>query len=271
MSADDSERAGGRASYRVSEDPEEARVEGRRLALLGELRDRRSAATLEALGIEDGWRCLDVGSGGGSLARWMAERVRPYGSVVATDVDLRFQREGRDNLEVRRHDIVHDALPENEFHLVHARAVLQTIEQREAVLDKLVRALRPGGWLVVSDPEWSAFERQPLPEAFRALYDAMMDAAAHAHGYDRHWPVRIPAAFRARGLVDIDCRGDSHAMHGGTDSAEWLILAYERSAPGLVRAGFLDQRTVDEGLRAARKRDFLAMGPVSVCCWGRKP
>lgn len=271
MSASDSEPAGGRASYRVSDDPDEARIEARRLELLGELRDRRSAATLEALGIEDGWRCLDVGSGGGSLARWMAERVQPHGSVLATDVDLRFQREARDNLEVRRHDIVRDELPENEFHLVHARAVLQTIEQREAVLDGLVRALRPGGWLVVSDPEWSAFERQPLPEAFRALYDGMMDAAARVHGYDRYWPARIPSAFRARGLVDVDGRGDSHAMHGGTDSAEWLILAYERSAPGLVRAGLLDQTTVDAGLRAARDPEFLAMGPVSVSCWGRKP
>jgi len=265
------ERPGERPSYRVSEDAEEIAKEGRRLAMLGDLRDRRSAEHLERLGLADGWRCLDVGSGGGTLARWIAERVAPSGSVLSTDIDVRFQPESTGNLEVRRHDVVKDDLSENEFDLVHARAVLQTVEQREAVLDKLVHATKPGGWILVNDPEWSAFERQPLPPAFRALYDAMMSVAQEANGYDRHWGSRLLSAFQTRGLRDIDCRGDSQPMRGGTDSAEWLILAYERSAPALVQAGRIDQRIVDEGLRAARRDDFLVMGPISVVCRGRKP
>ncbi len=274
MSADSAsapKRAGNRSSYRVSDDPTETNTEARRLALLSELRDRRSASVLTTLGIGDGWRCLDVGSGNGSLARWMSQIVHPSGSVVATDVDTRFQSEESDDFEVLQHDIVQDELPSDEFDLVHARAVLQTTEQRDLVLDKLVRATKPGGWVVVSDPDWTGFEQQPMPSAFRALHQGMMGSAIHAHGYDPHWAARIPAAFQERGLVEIDASGESNAMRGGTASAEWLLLAYERSAPGLVRAGLLDQSTVDEGLRAGRAEDFLVMGPVSVYCWGRKP
>jgi hypothetical protein len=41
---------------------------------------------LEATGIAAGWRCLEVGAGGGSIARWLSERVAPSGSLVATDI-----------------------------------------------------------------------------------------------------------------------------------------------------------------------------------------
>lgn len=263
-------RPGERPSYRVSDDPREVEQEGRRLAMLGDLRDRQSARHLETLGIAEGWRCLDVGAGAGTLAQWMAHRVGSSGRVLATDIDTRFQPEGSGNLDVQRHDVVKEELPLAAFDLIHARGVLQTIDQRDAVLDKLVGSLAPGGWLVVSDPEWSAFESQSLPLAFRALYDAMMQIAQTANGYDRYWGNRLLAAFQCRDLVEIDCRGEVSTMQGGTDSAEWLVLAYERAAPALVEAGLLEQATVEAGLRAARRPDFLACGPISMTCHGRK-
>ena len=30
---------------------------------------------LESVGIAEGWSCLEIGAGGGSVARWMGERV----------------------------------------------------------------------------------------------------------------------------------------------------------------------------------------------------
>ncbi len=266
-----SDRPGHRASYRIPDDPIEADQERRRLEILGRLRDRRSAAHLERLGLRSGWNCLDVGSGGGSLARWIATQVAPGGSVLSTDVDARFLRGGPENLEIREHDIVREELPQDRYDLVHARAVLQAIEQREAVLDKLVASARPGGWIVVSDPDWSAFDAQPLPEAFRALHEAMLAFAAHDSGYDRFWGSRLLAAFEARGLLDIDAEGRVMTMHGGSETAEWLILAYERSVPALVAAGRLDERTAQEALHVARRDDFRILGPISLTCSGRRP
>ena len=269
--SDYSDRPGERASYRVSEDETEAAQEQRRLQVLGDLRDRESARRIERLGIREGWHCLDVGSGAGTLARWMAERVGAAGRVLSTDVDVRFQEGGLPQLEVREHDVVKEPLPQAAFDLVHARAVLQTIEQREEVLDKMVAAAKPGGWVLVSDPEWAAFEGQPLPTAFRRLHEAMMAIGGRRHGYDPSWASRIPAALQARGLADVDCVGASFAMHGGTDSAEWLVLAYERAAPGLVAAGLLDEAVVADGLRAAREPGFLVLGPLAISGWGRRP
>jgi 2-polyprenyl-3-methyl-5-hydroxy-6-metoxy-1,4-benzoquinol methylase len=58
-----------------------------RLASIASLWDPGSEAVLDALGIAAGWRCLEVGAGGGSLVRWMAGRGA---TVTAIDIDTRF-------------------------------------------------------------------------------------------------------------------------------------------------------------------------------------
>src|SRR3954469_8319828 len=82
-----------------------------RLRALEELYDEATLARLTALGVGAGWRCLEIGCGAGSVARWLAERVGAQGRVVATDLDPRFMvGEIPARLEVRRHDIVADPL-----------------------------------------------------------------------------------------------------------------------------------------------------------------
>ena len=52
---------------------------------------------------------------------------------------------------------------------MHARAVLQHLAQREAVLDAMIAAAKPGGWVVVGDVDWIQFDAQPVPEPFATL------------------------------------------------------------------------------------------------------
>jgi len=84
----------------------------RRLRGLEHLLDADTIRHLEALGVGMGWRCLEVGAGGGSIVKWLCGRVGPNGYVLATDVDTSFI-EGltMPNVSVRRHDIVSDDLP----------------------------------------------------------------------------------------------------------------------------------------------------------------
>ena len=92
------------------------------------------------------WNCLEVGEGGGSIAKWLCERVTSTGHVLVTDIDTRFLEQLRlPNLEVRQHNIVTDPLPERAFDLVHARLVLAHVPERNMALRKLISVLRPGG------------------------------------------------------------------------------------------------------------------------------
>ena len=114
--------------------------------------DPGTCRLLDSLGVVDGWHCLEVGAGAGSIARWMAERTAPGGRVIAVDLDLRHMNSARfGNLETRALDIVVDDIGEAVFDLVHARAVLEHIPARQAALRRIVSALKPGGWLLVED------------------------------------------------------------------------------------------------------------------------
>ena len=71
---------------------------------------------LEAIGVAEGWRCLEVGGGGGSIARWLSRRVGETGNVLVTDIEPRWMEGLREpNVEVRVHDIVNDPLPDAAF------------------------------------------------------------------------------------------------------------------------------------------------------------
>jgi tRNA A58 N-methylase Trm61 len=79
---------------------------------------------LEEIDVGVGWRCAEVGAGAGSVARWLADRVGPLGSVVATDIDLRFLTDLPANVEVRRQDISKEDLEPEIDDLVHCRVLL---------------------------------------------------------------------------------------------------------------------------------------------------
>src|SRR5205085_6144894 len=116
---------------------------GDRFEALAAVYDPMTAGHFDLLGVGPGWRCLEVGAGGGSVVRHLAERVGPTGRVLATDIEPRFLEPlaGLDNVDVARHDIVVDPLPEAQFDLIHARLVLIHVPERLAVLHRLAAAL----------------------------------------------------------------------------------------------------------------------------------
>jgi hypothetical protein len=57
----------GQSQYPFDNALQEAR---RRLVQLEALWDPSTIRHLQALGVTDGWRCLEVGAGGGSITRW---------------------------------------------------------------------------------------------------------------------------------------------------------------------------------------------------------
>src|SRR5690348_6607184 len=88
---------------------------------------------LEAAGVGEGWRCWEVGAGGPSIPRWLAQRVGPTGSVLATDIDISWL-DPDGGFQVTRHDVALDPPPGTGFDLVHARAVLMHVPGRDRAL-----------------------------------------------------------------------------------------------------------------------------------------
>ena len=116
----------------------------------------------------------------GGIALWLADRVGETGHVLATDLDTRFlDGHGRANLEVRTHNIVTDPLDEAAFDVIHARAVVEHVADREQVLKRLVAALRPGGWLLIEEVDFGGATAGML-----AQYVTAPAAGRGRHGAD---------------------------------------------------------------------------------------
>jgi ubiquinone/menaquinone biosynthesis C-methylase UbiE len=139
-----------------------------RYQTLTRLYDAHSIRQLKTIGVSEGWRCLDVGAGQGSIAVWLSLRVGATGTVVATDIDTHLlEALPYHNLSVMRHDVATEPLPTDTFDLVHTRLVLMHVRDRNRALDTLVASLKPGGWFVgeefdalstLADPSVSASE-----------------------------------------------------------------------------------------------------------------
>ena len=179
-----------------------------RLNALSALFDPVTFRHVEALGIQQGWRCWEVGAGGPTVANWLAHRVGADGHVLATDIDTGSITDYVDDaVEVQRHDVTLDDLPGRQFHLVHARHVLSHLPARADAMTRMITALRPGGWVLIEDYD----QVLPLvcidadrPEDQRAnKVHAGVRVLLSEHGMDLEYARSLPRAFRAAGLRNV--------------------------------------------------------------------
>lgn len=148
-----------------------------RFAALSQIFDDISIQRLINCGVTTGWHCLEIGAGGGSIANWLANRVGGSGNVLATDIDPRFLESVRlSNVEVRRHDVVVDVLPQRTFDLVHSRLVLHHLPQREKALQNMISALKSGGWILVEDHDSASMPPDPTASAGERLLKTQLAA-----------------------------------------------------------------------------------------------
>ena len=243
-----------------------------RLATVEELLDPGSRRHLAALGVGEGWRCLEVGAGGGSVAEWLCDQVGPTGRVVATDIDTRYlEALDAPNLEVRRHDVVRDDLEAGAFDLVHARLVLEHLPERDAVLARLVRALRPGGWLLAESLDYvSGVPVSELGGREHARSQAVRLREFAASGLDASYGRRLPGALRAAGLADVGNEGRVWVMEGGSPGARWFRLSMQQVRGRLVGAGKLADADVDRMLELFEDPAWPALMPIIMAAWGRR-
>lgn len=103
----------------------------------------------------------------------------PDGEVTVTDIEPKWaaDRQHPPNVRLSVHDITRDPLPGSTYDVVHARLVLIHLPERLAVLDRLVRALKPVGWLVLEDFDcrWKPVFAAP-DEGSVALFERVHDA-----------------------------------------------------------------------------------------------
>jgi SAM-dependent methyltransferase len=212
---------------------------------LADLLDPVTVARLADLrGDWSGAACLEVGAGGGSVARYLADEVGPNGRVVALDLKPRHIGD-HPRLTVVQHDLTGpEPLPAGPWDLIHARLVLSHLPQRADILRRLAGVLAPGGVLVTED--WEALisgvviaapdaEAAALYQRYQQTVGLKVFAAA---GTDRGWARRANLAMRRLGLTNVETTVNSTFWDAGSAGCRLLEATTHEVEPALLSAGF---------------------------------
>jgi len=245
-----------------------------RFGALSELFDPGTIRHLEQRGVAGGWHCLEVGGGGGSIGTWLSDRVGPTGRVIVTDINTRFlDTLKRPNLEVRRHNVVTDPLPEAAFDLVHARLVLMHLAERDAVLARLFKALKPGGWLLDEEFDVLSLYNDPGVNGSESALRAFsgFNRVLTERGVDLRFGRLLYGRLRALGLAELGADARLSAGAGGSLVARLVRANYEQLRNDMVEGGHITPVELDQVLQALDQADSLILTPTLWAAWGRRP
>jgi len=245
-----------------------------RLKLFEDAFDPGTTKYLSDLGVAPGWHCLELGGGGGSIAAWLCARVGPTGRVVATDLDTRFL-EAIDcpPLEVWRHDLTADDLPEAMFDLIHIRALLSCLPRRGRAVDQIVGALRPGGRVLIEEPDCTseAIVSQPgvaMDQASKLI--SAKNRFLEAHGFDTLFAREVYVELIDRGLADVAAEGRVTITGGGSPLARFYQATLQEVASQVAAEGKISLREINGYCEYIANPAYVYIWPMMVATWGRK-
>ncbi|MCB9741018.1 MAG: methyltransferase domain-containing protein [Alphaproteobacteria bacterium] len=178
---------------------------------LDTVRQMQAAAAYKQRSLElarpaPGMRAVDVGCGTGDDAARLAELVGPEGAVLGLDFSQAMVDEAQKRwaggglaLQFRVGDIRALDLDDDSVHIARADRVLQHLQEPGAAVDELIRVTRPGGRVVVADPDWGTYIIDTPRDEAAQRYHAF--AAGQA---TTPWSGRmLYGLLRARGLAEV--------------------------------------------------------------------
>ena len=156
--------------------------EQRRLSLMNDV--LLNSAMLREMQLRGHERILDLGSGLGQFTRTMARAV-PDGHVVGVERDeeqlvaakrLAANDEEANLAEFRAGDALALDLGDEwgTFDIAHTRFLLEHIPDPLRAVRSMVRAVRPGGRIVLADDDHGVMRLWPEPPGWMSLWDAYM-------------------------------------------------------------------------------------------------
>jgi SAM-dependent methyltransferase len=248
-----------------------------RLALQASIYDPVTIRHLEAIGAVEGWKCLEVGAGAGSIAQWLSKRVGPSGTIVATDIDLRFlNRISAPNLEACRHDILKDNLEKDAYDLVHCRLLLMHLPEPVKALRKMADALSPGGWLLIEEQDYGSMlsadiSGAPSSVQFAATCRASNDYVRRKGIDDPYFGRRVRGLVEQLGFTDLGQEGWTSMIRGGDPMADVMAAIWQVVVRARISAGDITREEADKVHSMLLDPAFYYLDATLFSAWGRKP
>ncbi|MDJ0515897.1 MAG: class I SAM-dependent methyltransferase [Trichodesmium sp. MO_231.B1] len=220
-----------------------------RLQAIEQIFDPKTRQRILTTGITNKWQCLEVGAGAGSIAQWLATIVGESGKVVAVDIDTRFSANVQSsNLEVLQADVRHLALENQSFDLIHARYLLIHILDFEVALSKMLDLLKPGGWIVIEEPDFSVAKaivgENRMCQSFQRVNLAIQQMFADK-GMDYALGGKLLGIFQKYDWQKLSLENDTPVSAGGSGIAKMMKMSTMQLAQKYIATSKATQSDIE--------------------------
>ena len=210
-----------------------------RLQMVEAANDATTIALLEETEIQPGWHCLELGTGAGSILRWLGHRIGPSGLVVGVDKNTRYlQDTSAPPFQVYQGTFLDVALPHT-FDLIHGRYVLIHNHSDMDILQKMFSLLKPGGWAVFEEPDFTSAKLQSdeVESAQARVNEAICQMFLNA-GLNPGYALHLPSKLEHTGFHIVRAQSIMHLYPGQSAMAKVMsesarVLQQEYCGTGL--------------------------------------
>lgn len=235
----------------------------------------------ERLALTEGESLLDVGCGPGPVVIDLSSAVAPTGSALGVDVSDAMVSEARRRaaeagaaVEFQVADALSLPVATGTIDACRSERMLQWVSDIEGAAGEIVRVLRPGGRLVLTDTDWGSMTLD-LPDS--ELVGSVLRAMQTARGPGFRVGAHLVNLMRDLGLMEIDCTAATHVWtewdpDAGPDVTGFFPIRFV--LPQLADAGLIDREAGDRFIAAiegAARRDRIFMSLTMYSVFGRKP
>jgi ubiquinone/menaquinone biosynthesis C-methylase UbiE len=181
------------------------------------------------------------------------------------------QRRGLD-IELIEADATRTELPGGSFDLVHARTLLMYFADPAAILEEMVRLVRPGGVVAVQEPDAAAWVCDPPYPAFDVLRSQIVSAYRRT-GKDFNIGRRLPRMLRAAGLEEVRVRATARVTQRGDYYQTFLLTMATLLRDVILGSGELTADEFDADVAELRTHldqpGAITCQPLIWQAWGR--
>jgi ubiquinone/menaquinone biosynthesis C-methylase UbiE len=256
-------------------------IEQRRLVTQAEDYEPQARWLLDRIGIQPGWRVLDIGCGPLGVLHLLSESVGLTGTVIGLERERRFAemaraevaKRGLANVTVVEGDALATGLEKESFDLVHERLVMINISARAALLSEMISLLRPGGIVVLEDVDNVSWLCHPAHPSWDILLDAF-HTVFHAGGGDGYIGRRLPELLRTAGAQNVQVNVHAEMAKPNEYRRTHLISLLDSVRHKIIAAGLLEDQQLQDHREALighlNDPATIVIDKLLVQSWGQK-
>jgi SAM-dependent methyltransferase len=244
---------------------------------------QESSWLLDQIGVQPGWRAIDVGCGPRGILDLLSARVGPTGSVVGLEQNpeharlaVEFCRQSRlENVTIITADVTSAEAASESFDLVHERAVLVNVPDPRAILKAMIRLAKPGAVVACDDIDQSTRITEPSNPAWDLLNGLILEQWRRS-GADPFFARRLWGLMRQAEFEDVRVRLRAPEFWDIDHPRRFQILTFvDNLQEAMVAGGLITHQELVRQKSALQRHledpDAIAISGLGYQVWARKP